>query len=134
VRAAVSSCGFTLFTCNRRGGHGEMSDVSDWSHAGYMPRIAELYACRGENMPFEWTQVLAAIAPRAVFINAPEEDDFLVDGVRQCVQSVQPEYARREAPDALVSVHPPGGHDFPTPIREQAYRFLEKALGAGPVV
>jgi hypothetical protein len=130
MKVAVSSCGFTLFKCNRRGGQGELSDIADWSHAGYMPRIAERYGSRAENMPFEWSDVLTAIAPRAVFINAPEQDDFLVDGVRECVKLVTPEYAREGATDKLACRHPAGGHDFPPQVRQDAYAVVDQILKA----
>lgn len=129
IRAVVSSCGFTLFRTNRAGGDGPLEDVSDWSHAGYMPRIAERYGCNARNLPFEWTDVLTAIAPRPIFINAPEHDMFLVDGVRECVRLVAPEFARLGAgADALVCRHPDCAHDFPPDVRQEAYAFLERRL------
>jgi len=64
-------------------------------------------------VPFDWDEVIASIAPRAVFINAPEEDFMRVEGVRECVGRVAPVYARAGVPDRLVCVHPDGAHDFP---------------------
>jgi pimeloyl-ACP methyl ester carboxylesterase len=128
VRIAVSSCGFTLFACNRRGGDGPLNDVSDWSHAGYMPRIAERYGSRAENLPFEWDEVLSVIAPRPVFINAPERDAFLVDGVRECVRRVEPLYEKHGAGNALAVMHPACEHDFPMGVRHEAYAFLDRHL------
>src|ERR1051325_8113379 len=52
IRTTVSSCGFTRFTWNDNEGRGQPGDLTDWSHAGYMPRIAERYHCRVDNMPF----------------------------------------------------------------------------------
>ena len=128
VRVAVSSAGFTLFTWNDDEGRGKGGDLSDWSHNGYMPRIRERYGCRAEKVPFDWDEVIASIAPRAVFINAPEGDCMRVEGVRECVKRVAPVYARAGAPDRLMCLHPEGGHDFPPAVRQEAYRFIDRVL------
>ena len=37
-------------------------------------------------MPFDFTEILGALAPRAVFINARcNDDNFEVSGVRDCI-------------------------------------------------
>ncbi len=115
IRCAVSSCGFTLF--RRNWGTG---DIKDWSHKGYMPRIAEQYDCDGSKMPFDFEDVLSLIAPRPVFVNAPEHDAFVVDGVRECADAVRW--------DELEVAHPDCKHDFPPDVREQAYAWLDAKL------
>ena len=69
IKAVVTSCGFTSFAKYKGG------DLTGWSHKGYMPRIAEIYGKDPQRMPFDFTEVLAALAPRPVFINAPLGDD-----------------------------------------------------------
>jgi pimeloyl-ACP methyl ester carboxylesterase len=128
LKAVVTSCGFTRFTWNDNEGRGLRGNLTDWSHAGYMPRIAERYACKAANMPFDFEDILAAIAPRALFINAPRDDFFRWEGVDECVELVAPLYARHGAPQRLVCLHPPGGHDFPAEVRQAAYRFLDEEL------
>jgi len=128
IRLAVSSCGFTLFTHNRGGGAGPLNDVSDWSHKGYMPRIKEKYDAKGEKMPFDWDDVLSAVAPRPVYVNAPEHDDFLAEGVRICVGRVQHLWEKAGAKDKLVLDQPVCQHDFPPEVRERAYKFIDANL------
>jgi len=128
LRAVVSSCGFTRFTWNDHDGHGDRGDVTDWSHAGYMPRIVDRYGCRAANMPFDFPDVLAAIAPRGLFINAPTQDSFRWEGVEECVSLVQPLYESEGAGQGLVVCHPACAHDFPADIRAQAYAWLEARL------
>ena len=125
IRAVVTSCGFNSFAKYYGG------DLTGWSHKGYMPRIAEVYHKNPAEMPFDFSDLLAAIAPRPVFINAPEHDrNFEVSGVRDCVEAILPLYEKRfHAPGRLIAVYPDAGHDFPHEIREQAYRFLERWLG-----
>ncbi|MEX2303627.1 MAG: alpha/beta fold hydrolase [Bryobacterales bacterium] len=123
VRAIVTSCGFNAFPKYKGG------DLTGWSSDKYMPRIASLYGKDPRRMPFDFTEVLAALAPRAVFISGPTGDDnFEVSGVRDCVRSAVPVYEMFDAAKNLVAVHPDCGHDFPPEIREQAYRFLDESL------
>jgi dienelactone hydrolase len=124
VKAVVTSCGFTAFPKYKGG------DLTGWSHKGYMPRIAELYGKNPARMPFDFTELLASIAPRAVFISAPVGDDnFAVGGVKDCVAAALPVYDRiYHVGGALHAIYPPGGHDFPPAARTAAYDFLAEAL------
>ena len=124
LKAVVSSCGFNAFPKYMGG------NLKGWSHKGYMPRIAEAYAADPKKLPFDFTELTAALAPRPFFINAPLKDsNFEVSGVRDCVAAARPVYELLGAKDALVAVHPDCAHDFPPEVREQAYSFLERVLG-----
>jgi len=123
VKAMVSSCGFNAFAKYKGG------DLTGWSHAGYMPRVASVYGKDPKRMPFDFTEVVAALAPRPFFVNAPLHDaNFEVSGVRDCIAAARPVYELLGARDDLVAVYPDAGHDFPPEVREAAYRFLDKAL------
>lgn len=56
----VSSCGFTSFEKYKQG------DLSGWSKLTYMPRIASIYHKSPAAMPFDFSEVLGTLAPRAV--------------------------------------------------------------------
>ena len=104
-------------------------DLTGWTHRGYMPRIADVYGKDPARVPFDFTEVLAAMAPRPVFINAPLHDaNFDVTGVYDCVNAATPVYALFGAEDRLVAAHPDDGHDFPDEVRMQAYEFIDAAL------
>ena len=119
----VSSCGFTSFLKYKGG------DLTGWSHNGYMPRIANVYDKDPKEMPFDFPQVVAALAPRAFFVNAPLKDSgFEVSGVRDCIEAAMPVYEGLGAKDKLVAVYPDVGHDFPLGVRQAAYAFLDRAL------
>lgn len=124
IKAIVSSCGFTSFEKYKGG------DLTGWSHKGYMPRITAVYHRNPAEMPFDFTEVLAALAPRPVFINAPTGDDnFDVSGVNDCVRAALPVYQTIFDAGRNVSVtHPNCAHDFPPEVREAAYKFLSDAL------
>jgi dienelactone hydrolase len=123
VRAVVTSCGFNSFFKYYGG------DLAGWSHPGYMPRIRAVYARDPKEMPFDFSEVLAAIAPRPVFVNAPLRDaNFEVSGVQDCLAAAAPVYRLLGASDSLVAVHPDTTHDFPPETRRAAYDWLDRTL------
>ncbi len=128
VKAAVTSCGFNAFPKYKEG------DLTGWSSDKYMPRIATEYGKDPKNMPFDFPEILGAIAPRAVFISAPLGDDnFEVSGVHDSLTTARPVYEKVfGAGERLVAVHPDCGHDFPPEIRRQAYEFLDRWLDGAP--
>jgi dienelactone hydrolase len=128
VKAMVSSCGFNSFFKYSGG------NLTGWSHRGYMPRIADVYGCDPKRMPFDFPEIVAALAPRPLFVNAPMNDsNFELSGVVDCVTAARPVYELLGAKDGLVAVHPAGGHDFEPEVREAAYRFLDAALKHEPI-
>lgn len=123
IKAVVSSCGFNSFP------HYYGGKIAGWSHAGYMPRLRSVYGLDPERVPFDFPELLGALAPRPVFINAPTRDDnFAVEGVRACVRSAAPVYTLLGAGPSLMVVHPDASHDFPPEVRENAYRLLDRTL------
>ena len=123
VKVMVSSCGFTSFPKYKGG------DLTGWTHRGYMPRIAEVYGGDPARVPFDFTEVVAALAPRAFFTNSPIGDgNFDVEGVRDCIEAAAPVYEMLGVRDRLAAVYPDAGHDFPPEVREQAYSFIEVAM------
>ncbi|GIW97706.1 MAG: hypothetical protein KatS3mg111_1039 [Pirellulaceae bacterium] len=123
IRAVVTSCGFTSFANYYDG------DLTGWTSQRYMPSIASVYGKDPRRMPFDFPEVLAAIAPRPIFVNAPLHDDnFDVDGVRRCQQALAAMYAALKAESPARFVYPDAGHDFPDSIRQSAYAWLEQHL------
>ena len=123
VKVMVSSCGFTSFFKYKGG------DLTGWTHRGYMPRIAEVFAGDPSRMPFDFTGAISALAPRAFFTNSPIGDaNFDVSGVRDCIHAAEPVYEDMGVRDRLVAVHPDAGHDFPPEVRLEAYAFIDRQL------
>lgn len=124
IKVVVTSCGFNSFAKYMNG------NLAGWSHRGYMPRIARDFGASAARMPFDFTELLGALAPRAVFINAPLHDDnFPVEGVRDCVRSAMPVFELLGKPKNLVAIYPDAAHDFPPDARRQAYKFIDERLG-----
>jgi pimeloyl-ACP methyl ester carboxylesterase len=123
IKAVVTSCGFTAFHKYKGG------DLHGWSSPRYMPLIGTKLGYAPDRMPFDFAEVLAAIAPRAVFVNAPLHDDnFDIGGVKECLAAAGPIFKLLGHADHLQAVHPDGSHDFSGAEREQAYQFLNSIL------
>ena len=123
IKVTVSSCGFTSFPKYKGG------DLSGWSHKGYMPRIAGEFGGDPARTPFDFTEVVSALAPRAFFTNSPLGDaNFDVSGVRDCIRAAGRAYENMGVRDRLVAAYPDAGHDFPPDVREQAYAFIDSQL------
>ena len=88
----------------------------------HMPRLAA-YAGRLKEIPFDFDDVLSAIAPRTLYINAPLRDsNFRWRSVARIVEGVRPRWAGR--PGGLVLEQPDEPHRFPPGQRERAFRLL----------
>jgi dienelactone hydrolase len=127
LKAVVSSCGFTRFHAYGGG------DLRPWGKPLYMPRIAADYGSDPERVPFDFPELIAAIAPRSFFASAPVHDDnFDCDGVKEAIAAARGIYELHGEGDRLRAVHPDGGHGFPAAARDEAYRFLETQLRLDP--
>jgi predicted dienelactone hydrolase len=123
IKAAVTSCGFTSFHKYMGG------NLAGWAQPRYMPLVRTKYNLSADQMPFDFAEVIAAIAPRAVFVNAPLHDDnFDIDGVRKVLNAARPIFKLLGASDNLQAVHPNCAHDFLDAERKQAYEFLDRVL------
>jgi hypothetical protein len=123
IKCVVSSCGFNSFPKYMKG------NLAGWSHNGYMPRIRTHYDLKPEKMPFDFTEVVAALAPRAFLACSPTGDtNFDVDGVRDCIKAATPVYELLGAKDKLAAIHPDCGHDFPPEVRKVAYEWMDRWL------
>ena len=123
LHAVVTSCGFTGFH-DYRGGK-----LAAWSQDLYMPRIRDQYQNDPDRVPFDFYEVVAALAPRAMFTNSPVRDsNFDVDGVRKVIDQAAAVYQLTGAADRLQAVYPEAGHSFPDDIRRQAYEWLDRQL------
>ncbi|MFO0888336.1 MAG: acetylxylan esterase, partial [Isosphaeraceae bacterium] len=93
------------------------------------PRLIELYRLDLREVPFDFPELIGALAPRAFFTCSPLHDDnFEVAGVKVCLEAARPIYELLGAGDRLQSVFPDAGHSFPLPARQAAYAFLDRRL------
>lgn len=124
IGAVVSSCGFTRFHRYYGG------KLAGWTSPRYMPKIASERGNDPDRMPFDFPELIAALAPRPFFTNSPLHDaNFDVDGAHDCIAAARPIYELYGHSERLQAVYPDCEHDFPDAVRERAYAFLERHLG-----
>jgi dienelactone hydrolase len=128
IKVIVSSCGFDSFLDYYGGNPENWRLGKGWCQDRYMPKLAE-YRGRLAEIPFDFSELLGALAPRPVFINAPRRDsNFNWRSVDKVVETALQVYRLYGAPRNLRVEHPDCAHDFPPEIREEAYQFLRDPL------
>ncbi|MGC1272552.1 MAG: alpha/beta fold hydrolase, partial [Planctomycetaceae bacterium] len=124
IDAVVSNCGFTRFHRYYGG------DLTGWTSERYFPRIASEFDKNPDKMPFDFPDLIAALAPRAFLASSPLHDDnFDVRGVKETIAAARPAYERLGAADKLRANYPDCEHAFPDDVRKVAYEFLDEQLG-----
>jgi len=128
IKVIVSSCGFDSFVDYYGGDPGVWKPERGWCQTRYMPRLAS-YAGRLEEIPFDFHELMGALAPRRAFVNAPLGDtNFKWHSVDAVAQAASPIYGLYRAPRNLEVQHPDCGHLFPPEVRQTAYAVLDEAL------
>ena len=128
IKILVSSCGFDSFLDYGEGKPGYWEPERGWCQTRYMLKLAE-YRGRLEEIPFDFHELIGALTPRPVFINAPLRDDnFKPDSVDDVLRAASAVYRMYGVPENLQVEHPDCAHDFPEDVRASAYRLLEEKL------
>ena len=120
IKVIASSCGFDSFLDYMDG------NIKGWTSERYMPRLLNY---RLSDVPFDFHELIGALAPRPCFVNAPSGDSNFkwrsVDAVTRAASQV---YRLYGAPEKLRVQHPECGHLFPPEQREAAYRLFDEVL------
>ena len=131
-KVIVSSCGWTLMDYYDIGeaavekyGH----RLGPWAQDRYMPLLRTKFGFDPEKIPFDFDEIIAAIAPRAFFSNSPVGDsNFDVNGVIKGATNVLEIYRLYKAEHNFKVIYPDAKHYFSPEAREEAYRFMDRAL------
>lgn len=123
LKVLVTSSGFDSF-------HDYMGgNLTGWCQPRYMMRIQDVYGKDPDKMPFDFPEVLAALAPRPLYVHAPLSDsNFRVESVKRCLAAASTVYRLFDAETRIATDYSPGGHGFPIEAREAAYRFIDGVL------
>jgi dienelactone hydrolase len=123
LKAIVSNCGFTSFPKYYGG------KIKGWTSDRYVPRLDTTYKLDAKKVPFDFTEVVGALAPRAFLASSPIKDDnFEVSGVKDCIAAAKPVYELLGAKEKLQANYPDCRHEFPPEVRKVAYEFLDRWL------
>jgi len=122
IKAVVSSCGLDSYVDYKDG------DIRGWTSTRYMPKLLE-YKDRLEDIPFDFHELIGALAPRHCLISAPLHDsNFSWRSVDRITKAAAQVYRLYGTPDRLRVEHPDCDHDFPKEIRQIAYRLFDAVL------
>lgn len=123
IRVIVASCGFDSYL---EYAATPWEPGKGWAQPRYMPRMMDYPR---DQIPFDFHELVGALAPRAFFANAPVNDaNFKWRSAARIVGSALSVYRLYGVPQLIHIVHPDVAHDFPPEIREEAYTWIEKYL------
>ncbi|QDT52199.1 Alpha/beta hydrolase family protein [Caulifigura coniformis] len=132
VKVIVSSCGLDSYLDYYGGVESVWMPEKGWCQTRYLPRLAA-YRGRLAEIPYDFHELVGALAPRHVFIAAPLKDsNFRHESVDRVVAAARPVYELLGVPDRLEVAHPDCEHDFPDAMREKAYALIERVLKGEP--
>jgi hypothetical protein len=128
ITVLASSCGFDSYLHYYDGDDRNWYFGKGWCQIRYMPRLSN-YRGKLDEIPFDFHELLGALAPRPFFVNAPLDDgNFRWKSVDECAQAAYPVYELLGGQGKLVIKHPDCGHDFPDDLREGAYDVIDSVL------
>lgn len=128
IKVVVSSCGLDLFTDYYGGNPDVWKTERGWCQLRYMPRLLD-YAGRLDEIPFDFAELIGALAPRVCFLSAPLKDsNFKWESVDRIAAAARPVYDLFGEPDHLIVEHPDCEHDFPPATRAKAYALFDRHL------
>jgi len=129
LKVVVSSCGLDSFLDYYGGDEKNWHLEKGWCQTRYMPKLAD-YRGRLAEIPFDFHELVGALAPRHVLIVAPKEDsNFRAASVDRIAAAATPVFKLHGHADHLRIEHPEGGHDFPPAMREEAYQLFDSVFG-----
>lgn len=122
IKVIVSSCGFDSFL-DYYGGN-----LKGWSQERYMPKMGD-YLGRAQEVPFDFYELIACLAPRHVYVNAPLRDaNFRWQSVDRIADAALPLFRLHQAESHLQIAHPDSDHDFPDAERFASYELISRVL------
>ncbi|MBP1948439.1 alpha/beta hydrolase family protein [Virgibacillus litoralis] len=123
VKAVVTSCGFSMFTGDYR--------PQRWADRDWYTHFPKLTPMIAEgDIPFEFHEILALVAPKPVFNWSGQSDSIFPHwkSIASGLHNVYQLYEKLGYHDHFTSLFGAEGHEFPPHIRESAYQFLDKWL------
>ncbi len=130
IQVIVSSCGLDSYLDYYGGDPKNWQPERGWCQTRYMLKLAN-YRGRLAEIPFDFHELIGALAPRVCFISAPVKDsNFRWQSVDRIAAAAAPIYRLHGKPEHLLVEHPDCDHDFPDAMRTRAYQLFEQHLRA----
>jgi dienelactone hydrolase len=122
IRVVATSCGFDSFVDYMNG------SIRGWASERYMPRLLDFKDRLGE-VPFDFPELIGALAPRPCFVSAPIGDtNFGWRSVDQAAAAARTIYALFGETENLIVEHPECGHLFPPEVRKRVFELFDRVL------
>jgi putative membrane-bound dehydrogenase-like protein len=123
VKVIVSSCGWCPFH-DYYGGK-----IAGWTSDRYMPSLRDKYDLDPDKVPFDFYELIAALAPRTfVSVSPVDDENFDISGVKKAIPVAGSVYALLNARNELILMTPDCDHDFPTDMRLHSYAVMDRVL------
>ncbi|WP_150122526.1 alpha/beta hydrolase [Rhodopirellula islandica] len=128
VKVMVSSCGWCPFH-DYYGGQ-----IEGWASERYMPRLRDEFQLAPDKVPFDFYELVAAMAPRTFVSVSPTHDaNFDIRGVRKAIPVAAQIYSLFDAPEELILLTPDCEHDFTKNMRMESYSIIDRVLQHTPI-
>ena len=128
IKVIVSSCGLDSYLDYYGGDAKNWQPERGWCQTRYMLKLAD-YRGRLAEIPFDFHEMIGALAPRVCFISAPLKDsNFRWQSVDQVAAAAAPVYKLHNQLGNLIVEHPDCDHDFPDAMRTRAYQLFDQHL------
>lgn len=128
IQAVVSSCGLDSYLDYYGGKEAVWMPEKGWTQTRYMPKLRD-YRGRLADIPFDFYELIGALAPRNVLIVAPLRDsNFRHDSVDRIAAAAGEVYKLYGEPQHLRIEHPDCDHDFPEEMRLLGYQLFDDVL------
>jgi dienelactone hydrolase len=132
LTAVVSSCGLDSFLDYYEGNPKNWDLEKGWCQTRYMSKLAS-FKGHLADIPFDFHELVGALAPRHVLIIAPMKDsNFRADSVDRIAAAARPVFRLHGEENRLRVEHPDCEHDFPVEMRNAAYELFDDVL-RGPL-
>src|SRR3954454_18094170 len=128
LKVVVSSCGLDSFLDYYDGKEANWEPEKGWCQTRYMLKLAN-YKGRLADIPFDFHEMIGALAPRHVLIVAPKKDsNFRADSVDRIAAAARPVFKLHGHEERLRVEHPDCAHDFPREMRDLASKLFDTVL------
>ncbi len=122
IQIIVSSCGFDSLL-DYYGGN-----IKGYVQERYMLSM-ENFLGHPQDVPWDYYELIACLAPRHVFVNAPLRDaNFRWQSVDRIAGAALPLFKLHQAESHLQIAHPDSDHDFPDTERFASYELIKRVL------
>ncbi len=125
IAGVVSICGFTPMRTNTPGKTAE--GIYEYSHLhGLLPRLG-FFAGNEDRIPYDFPEIMAAIAPRPLLIIAPTWDQFAsFSDIQKSFKEVEKVYELYQEKNKLKFFAPEDYNRLTDEMREQTIEWLQQ--------